>query len=102
MRTSDHFGAQVRAAKALLKWDIKTLAEHSGIHRNTISKIENGGSEAEESTRRALTAAFERKGVELFDINEAGHGPGVRFNTTLFQRAEQNAFDRLARLLEQR
>jgi hypothetical protein len=71
------------------------------IHRNTISKIENDGSKAEASTRRALTEAFEQSGMELFDIDEAGRGPGVRFNTSLFQRAKQDAFDHVAVLLEE-
>ena len=32
--------AQIRAARALLNWTVRDLAEKSGVHRNTITRME--------------------------------------------------------------
>ena len=67
--------AQVRAARGLLNWTVRDLAERSGVHRNTVTRIETettGPGHSVESIRRALEAA----GVEF--IAENGGGAGVR------------------------
>ena len=34
--------AQIRAARGLLDWTVRDLAERSGVHRDMVSKIETG------------------------------------------------------------
>jgi hypothetical protein len=70
--------AQIRAARALLRWSAEDLSSHSTVSLRTIRRAEL----AEPHT--ALTAAndlavrraLEAAGVEF--INENGGGPGVR------------------------
>ncbi|MEE3046655.1 MAG: transcriptional regulator [Pseudomonadota bacterium] len=62
-------------ARAALDWNIHSLSEYSGVHRNTIMKFEKGG-EVRESIITALKLTFENAGV-IF-IAENGEGPGVR------------------------
>jgi transcriptional regulator with XRE-family HTH domain len=67
--------AQSRAARGLLNWTVRDLAERSGVHRNTVTRIETdatGAGHAIERIRHALEAA----GVEF--IPENGGGAGVR------------------------
>lgn len=71
-------GEQIRAARALLKWSAKRLAEESGVGWATIQRLEskNGPLSGYEQTHEALKAALEDAGV-IF-IPENGGGPGVR------------------------
>ena len=68
----------IRAARALLRWDQRNLAEASSISLPTIKRLEfkPGALEAHTSTVAALTRALEKAGVEFIDEN--GGGPGVR------------------------
>lgn len=67
--------AQLRAARSLVGWTVRDLAEKTGIHRNTISAIE-GGVEPRNSTSFVLRHHLEAAGVIFIDEN--GEGPGVR------------------------
>jgi hypothetical protein len=70
--------AQIRAARALLKWSAADLAEASALGANTIRRAEVAEEDIsltaanELAVRRALEAA----GVEFIDEN--GGGAGVR------------------------
>ena len=68
--------AQIRAARGLLNWSVRELAERSGVHRNTITNFETGKSGGEPSTLAAIRATLESAGVIFVDAN--GEGPGVR------------------------
>jgi hypothetical protein len=78
MKTGPLSSAQIRAARALLRWSAQDLARASAVGVNTIRRAEV----AEE--RISLTAAndfairraLEAAGVEFIDEN--GGGPGVR------------------------
>jgi transcriptional regulator with XRE-family HTH domain len=69
---------QVRAARALLKWDQKTLADRSKVSVATIKRLEplSGVIKANKVTIDALRRALEAGGVEF--IPENGGGAGVR------------------------
>ena len=70
--------AQIRAARALVRWSAEDLARHSALGVTTIRRAELSDSETsmtaanDQAVRRALEAA----GVEFIDEN--GGGPGVR------------------------
>jgi DNA-binding XRE family transcriptional regulator len=68
--------AQVRMARAALKWTVRQLAEAAGVHRNTITNIEVGRYAGDVASLSAIRAALEAGGVEFIDEN--GGGPGVR------------------------
>jgi transcriptional regulator with XRE-family HTH domain len=72
-------GAQIRAARALLRWTIADLAEQSGVSLATIHRAEiaNGKAAMTFANASAVRNAFEAAGVELLDEN--GAGPGARF-----------------------
>lgn len=68
----------IRAARALLRWDQRHLAEASSISLATIKRLEAkpGPLDAHTSTAAALTHALETAGIVFIDEN--GGGPGVR------------------------
>jgi transcriptional regulator with XRE-family HTH domain len=73
---------QVRAARMLLRWEQRELAEASGISLPAIKRLETipGLLAAQSRTVDAIRAAFEAAGVEF--IAENGGGPGVRLKKT--------------------
>lgn len=68
--------AQVRAARGLLNWTVRDLAERAGVHRNTVTNLETERYAGSEEARIAIQAALENGGVEF--VPENGGGPGVR------------------------
>jgi len=71
--------AQIRAARGLLNWTVRDLAEKSGVHRNTVTRIETEATAPGHSIS-AVQAALESAGVEF--IPENGGGAGVRMQKT--------------------
>ena len=66
----------IRAARALLRWEQRDLAQASGVSLPTIKRLEgaSGRLAAHGSTVTALRRAFESAGIEFTN----GSGPGVR------------------------
>ena len=69
--------AQCRAARALLGWTQKTLAERSGTGTVAINQFENGTSQPRRATVDVIKRAFEAAGIEFIGENSARSG--VRF-----------------------
>ena len=69
---------QIRAARALLRWEQKDLASASGVSLPTIKRLEAkpGPLNAHGPTINALRSALLDAGVQF--ISENGGGPGVR------------------------
>ena len=69
---------QVRAARALLRWEQRDLAKASGISLPSVKRLETqpGALAAQPKTIAALRRALEKAGVEF--IAENGGGAGVR------------------------
>ena len=74
--------AQLRAARALLGIDQRTLAERAGVSLPTIQRMEasDGYVRGVVDTLTKVVAALEREGVELISENSvsSGGGRGVR------------------------
>jgi hypothetical protein len=70
--------AQIRAARALLRWSAADLARESALGVNTVRRAEAAGEETSLTAANELAArrALEAAGVEF--IEENGGGPGVR------------------------
>jgi hypothetical protein len=70
--------AQIRAARALLKWSAQDLASASALGVNTIRRAEvaEEGIALTAANSLAVRNALETAGVEFIDEN--GGGPGVR------------------------
>ena len=69
--------AQIRAARGLLDWTVRDLAERAGVPRDTLSNIETGAYAGAPETLAAIRRALERSGVEFTN----GDAPGVRLRT---------------------
>ncbi|MFN3689049.1 multiprotein-bridging factor 1 family protein [Salinarimonas sp.] len=71
---------QVRAARALLRWSQKDLADASNVSVPTIARLElgHGALAGTEQTAAALRKALEEAGVVFIDQGDGG-GVGVRF-----------------------
>ena len=69
---------QVRAARALLRWEQRDLADASGVSLPSVKRLETqpGVLAAQERTIVVLREALEKAGIEF--IAENGGGPGVR------------------------
>ncbi|MGO6748060.1 multiprotein-bridging factor 1 family protein [Rhizobium ruizarguesonis] len=70
-------GAQVRAARALIRWSAKDLAKAAGIGVATVSRaeVEDGIPSITGANLRAMQLALEAAGVEFTSGNGGG---GVR------------------------
>ena len=71
-------GAQIRAARALLRWSAIDLVRESGVSHATIHRAEavNGKTAMTFANSTAIRRALEGAGVEL--VEENGGGPGAR------------------------
>lgn len=70
---------QIRAARALIRWDQTELATHADVSVETIKRLEklNGPLlTATGKTLYAIRSALESAGIMFIDQN--GNGPGVR------------------------
>ncbi|MCE7530741.1 helix-turn-helix transcriptional regulator [Polynucleobacter sp. IMCC 29146] len=75
MITSD----QIRAARALLRWSGKDLAERTGLGFSTLMRLEvlEGVPSAQAKTLETIQKAFEEAGIEFIGTPE--NGAGVRW-----------------------
>jgi hypothetical protein len=78
MRTASLASAQIRAARALLRWSAVDLARQSRLGVNTVRRAEvaEEGTSLTAANELAIRGALETAGVEFIDEN--GGGPGVR------------------------
>jgi transcriptional regulator with XRE-family HTH domain len=70
-------GAQIRAARALLKWSAAELAQRCSLGVNTVRRAEStdNATSLTAANELAIRRAFESAGIEFI---ENGAGPGVR------------------------
>jgi len=78
--------AQLRAARALLRWSAIDLAKASKVGVATIRRVETmeGEIPVTAANEAALRTALEYAGVEFIDQN--GGGPGVRLRKSPRQK----------------
>jgi hypothetical protein len=70
--------AQIRAARALIRWSAEDLARSSSVGLTTVRRAELAVEETSltAANNLAIRSALEAAGVEFIDAN--GGGPGVR------------------------
>lgn len=68
--------AQIRAARGLLDWSRRELAEKSGVGFSSLLRLESfeGIPSSNVKTLEALKKAFEEAGVEFIGTPESGAG----------------------------
>ena len=73
--------AQIRAARALLRWSAVDLAGSSGVGVATIRRLElvDGVPSSNARTLEAIRVALEAAGIEF--VGSVGDAPGVRIRT---------------------
>ena len=78
MSTRPLTSAQIRAARALIRWSAEDLARETTLSVTTVRRAELTASETALTNvnDRAIRNALEAAGVEFIDAN--GGGPGVR------------------------
>ena len=74
--------AQIRAARALIRWSAQELANASSVGVTTIRRAELTESETKltRANDQAIRRALEAAGVEFIDAE--GGGPGVRLGVS--------------------
>lgn len=60
-----------RAARAILKWSVRDLAEHAGIAFTTVHRFETTGV-ATDTTKAKILAAYAAERVEIIDDRGTG------------------------------
>ena len=82
-------GAQMRAARGLLRWSASALAKKADVSLPTIQRMEkvDGVPSAYATNLAAVQKALELAGVEF--IPENGSGAGVRFREPLRKRPQE-------------
>jgi transcriptional regulator with XRE-family HTH domain len=78
MQSKPLTSAQIRAARALLRWSAEDLARETALSVATIRRAELAEDETSMTTANGMAVrdALETAGVEFIDEN--GGGPGVR------------------------
>jgi hypothetical protein len=78
MRSTPLTSAQIRAARALLRWSAENLARESAVGVTTIRRAEltEQATSMTVANDLAIRRSLEAAGVEFIDEN--GGGPGVR------------------------
>jgi transcriptional regulator with XRE-family HTH domain len=73
---------QIRAARALLRWSGKDLAEKTGLGFSTLMRLEvlEGVPSAQAKTLETIQKVFEKAGVEFIGAPE--EGAGVRWRAS--------------------
>jgi transcriptional regulator with XRE-family HTH domain len=61
---------QIRAARALIGWSQKDLADHADLSQTGVARIENGTNQPNSSTIAKILEAFDKAGIEF--IGESG------------------------------
>ena len=71
--------SQIRAARSLIKWTGKELANASGVAFSTLMRLETGDGvpSAQVKTLDSIQKAFEKAGIEF--IGSPEEGAGVRW-----------------------
>ncbi len=79
--------AQIRAARALVRWRVQDLARESAVGVATIHRAELADNDTSMTAANdlAVRRALETAGVEFIDAN--GGGPGVRLCTAMRPRS---------------
>jgi transcriptional regulator with XRE-family HTH domain len=73
--------AQLRAARALIRWSAEELASHCAVSVTTIRRAElmPSATALTRANDQAIRRALEQAGIEFIDAE--GGGPGVRLRT---------------------
>lgn len=66
---------QFKMAKAALGLSNPELAEMTGLHRNTLNKVDKG--EGKDSTIQHLRLALEAEGIQFLEAGATADGVGV-------------------------
>ncbi|MFB9223010.1 transcriptional regulator [Paracoccus cavernae] len=66
---------QFKGAKAMLGLSNPELAEATGLHRNTLNKLDKG--EGKASTIQLVRLTLEARGIQFLDIGQPALGRGV-------------------------
>lgn len=68
--------AQIRAARGILNWSRKDLAEHSGVSFASMMRLESfeGVPASNFKTLESVKQAFEKAGIEFIGTPEEGAG----------------------------
>lgn len=66
---------QFRMAKAALGLANPELAEATGLHRNTLNKLDKG--EGKASTVQLVRLTLEARGIQFLEGGQVAAGPGV-------------------------
>jgi predicted transcriptional regulator len=65
---------QIRAARALLGWSQRKLADHAIVSENALMRLERGTVDSRLSTLQAVERALVKAGIEFLSSDTKGEG----------------------------
>jgi transcriptional regulator with XRE-family HTH domain len=74
-------GPLCRAARALVQWPRRKLADESGVDKAAVRAFETGDVDPGQAARAALRHALERGGAVFLDEDQMGVGVRLRFTS---------------------
>jgi transcriptional regulator with XRE-family HTH domain len=89
MKSDPLISAQIRAARALIRWSAEDLARESSVGVTTIRRAELTDDETSMTAANdlAVRRALEAAGIEFIDEN--GGGPGVRLRKRSLEKSRK-------------
>jgi transcriptional regulator with XRE-family HTH domain len=84
-------GAQIRAARILLRWSQAELSFQCGVSESSILRIERGALVPRESTREKIALALLKAGIEFIDSVGVTLRPDKRIDTSPHSSARSSS-----------
>ncbi len=75
--------AQCRAARAVLRMNIREVAAAARVDKNTISRFECEHRDTDPECRVKIQLAFEERGIVFLEVEDNGQGEGLRFGSLI-------------------
>ncbi len=72
------FAAKIRLTRAVLGWSRNELGSRVGLTPRAIHKLEQGETQPQRATARALEIIWREQNIEFEDFNEGGFGVNIR------------------------
>lgn len=94
-------GEQLRAARAMVRWDQTELAQRANVSLKTIKRLEAVSGPLDARSNWSIRSALELAGIEFLDADDyRSRGDGVRFHKDRTAKLRRELVEEVSRWLE--
>ena len=94
------FYRQVKAARSLLGWSQKDLANQSGVSLSTLNRLERGDGDPSISSMRLIYSSFEKAGLQFVNSSDGAIGVSLSAEGLAREEARGSVVDSLAPIIK--